>query len=82
MTPWGPLGAVYTPLVVRFRPGHLSMTHGSPKHSYREPADHLEAVQKGSAKLLAKTGDFGVSLKKPTIMAHMSLQCQDMVPGC
>ena len=31
---------------------------------------------------LVKTGDFGVSLKKPTIMAHMSLQCQDMVRTC
>ena len=35
-----------------------------------------------TAKLLAKTGDFGVSLKNPTKQAHMSLQCQDMVPGC
>ena len=56
MTPWGPLEAVYTPLVVRFRPGHLSMTHGSPKHSYREPADHLEAVQTRYCKAASKNG--------------------------
>ena len=26
-----PLGAACTPLVVRFRPGHLNMTQGNPK---------------------------------------------------
>ena len=78
----GPLGAACTPLVVRLRPEHLNMTQGNPKHLYREPADPLEAVLRLYCIAPSKTGDFGVSLKKLAKLARMSLQCQDMVPGC
>ena len=56
MTPGGPLGAAYTPLVVRFRPGHLNMTRGNPKSWYRQPADHSEVVRKRYNKVPSENG--------------------------
>ena len=78
----GPLGAVYAPLVVRFRPGHLNMTHGNHKGWYQQPEDHFEAVWRCYCKAPSKNGWFLGVVEKPPIMACMFLQCQDMVRTC
>ena len=59
-----PLGAVYAPLVVRFRPGHLNMTRGNPKSWYRQPADHSEVVRKRYDKVPSENGWFWVFFEK------------------
>ena len=60
MTPGGPLGAVYAPLVVRFRPGHLMGTIMVDISSLKTTLRRFGDV---TAKLPAKTGDFWVLLK-------------------
>ena len=55
---------------------------GTPKVDIGSLQTTLRWFGNVTTKSLVKTGDFGVSLKKPTIMAHMSLQCQDMVRTC
>ena len=75
-------GVPYTPLEVRFRPGHLNMTHGNPKSWYWQPADHLEVVRKCYEKAPSEKGWFWGCFEKPPIMACMFLQCQDMVRTC
>ena len=82
MTPGSPLGAVYAPLVVRFRPGHLNMTHENHKGWYQQPEDHFEAVWRCYCKAPSKNGWFLGVVEKPPIMACMFLQCQDMVRTC
>ena len=82
MTPGGPLWAGYVPLVVRFRLGHLRMTHGNSKSWYHQPEDHLEVVRKRNEKAPSEKGWFWGVLKKPPNMACMFLQCQDMVRTC
>ena len=71
----GPLGPENYPLVVKFRPGHLNMTHRNLKVDISSLQTTLRQVWK-------VTGYFGWFLKKMTKMARMVLQCQDMVPGC
>ena len=44
ITPGGPLGIKNSPLVVRFIPEHLNMTHRNPLSWYQQPADQLEAI--------------------------------------
>ena len=82
MTPGGLLGAGYTPLVVRYRPGHLNMTHGSPKSWYQQSADLHEVIQKRYVRLARGNRWFLGVVEKKAKMACRFLQCKDMVRTC